>query len=309
MDTVNKERDATSTEQQSYAKEAIKVEIVGLVTNGALFVLKLFAGIFGNSAAMVSDAIHTASDVFADLIAIVGLQLSKQKEDDSHQYGHEKIESIFTIILGVVLLVVGFSVGKPAVIGIIDYINGDFTAIAQPGVIAIIAALISIVSKEVLFQYVIKKSKKLNSPTLKATAWHHRSDSFSSIGALIGVVGARFGIMILDPIASIIICVIVVKIGVEVLISAIKNLIDSSADEDQVNRIHEICNSFPGVDSVIEIKTRQFGHRIYVDAIIGCNEEISFKESHSIAEALHDKLEYEISSVKHVLIHVEPIAI
>ncbi|MCJ7855070.1 cation diffusion facilitator family transporter [Lachnospiraceae bacterium NSJ-143] len=290
-----------------YTREATKVEVIGVTTNLALFIFKLLAGILGKSGAMVSDAIHTASDVFADLIAITGLQLSKKEEDKEHPYGHEKIECIFTVMLGVVLLVVGLSVGRSAVVGIFSYISGNRDSIPQPGVVAVVAAVVSIVSKEVLFQYVIRKSKKLNSPTLKATAWHHRSDSLSSIGAMIGIVGARFGITVLDAVASLIICLIVVKIGIDVLMTSVKNLIDTSADAEDEEKIIEICRSFPGVESVIDLKTRQFGHKIYVEATIGCRNDLDLEGGHAIAEGLHDKLEMEINNIKHVFIHVDPV--
>ncbi|MCI8341900.1 MAG: cation transporter [Firmicutes bacterium] len=304
---MEKDNNVSVASSNDYATEATRVEIIGIVTNLALFVFKLIAGILGKSGAMISDAIHTASDVFADLIAILGLQMSKKEEDSSHPYGHEKIECLFTLVLGVVLLTVGISVGYSAVTGIIDYLSGNAGAIAQPGIIAIVAALVSIGSKEALFQYVIQRSKKLNSPTLKATAWHHRSDSLSSIGALIGIVGARFGITILDSVASLIICIIVVKIGIEVLVASINNLIDASADKEFVKKANEICVGFPGVEELITLKTRQFGHKIYVEATIGCRNDMTLEEGHDVAENLHDKLEAELNNVKHAFIHVDPV--
>ncbi len=304
---MEKDNNVSVASSNDYATEATRVEIIGIITNLALFVFKLIAGILGKSGAMISDAIHTASDVFADLIAILGLQMSKKEEDSSHPYGHEKIECLFTLVLGVVLLTVGISVGYSAVTGIIDYLSGNAGAIAQPGIIAIVAALVSIGSKEALFQYVIQRSKKLNSPTLKATAWHHRSDSLSSIGALIGIVGARFGITILDSVASLIICIIVVKIGIEVLVASINNLIDASADKEFVKKANEICVGFPGVEELITLKTRQFGHKIYVEATIGCRNDMTLEEGHDVAENLHDKLEAELNNVKHAFIHVDPV--
>jgi len=296
-----------SSPSSSYAKEATRVEVIGASTNLLLFVFKLLAGIIGKSGAMISDAIHTASDVFADLIAIAGLQISKKEQDQDHPYGHEKIECLFTALLGMVLLVVGASVGYSAVTGIVAYLSGNPVAIAQPGIIAVVAAVVSIASKELLFYYVIGKSKKLNSPTLKATAWHHRSDSLSSIGALIGIVGARFGITILDAVASLIICAIVVKIGLEVFITSIKNLIDTAASAEEVQQIEGICQNFPGVEQLIDLKTRQFGHRIYVEATIGCRGDLTLKEGHAIAENLHDELERQVDTIKHVFIHVDPL--
>ena len=305
----NSEESQSIEHNEIYAKEATRVEVIGVLTNALLFVFKLFAGIVGKSGAMISDAIHTASDVFADLIAITGLQLSKKKEDKQHPYGHEKIECIFTIILGLVLLFVGGEMGYKAIVGIWGYINGNAAAIPHPGTIAIIAAVVSIVMKEGLFQYVIRKAKKLNSPTLKATAWHHRSDSLSSIGALIGIVGASLGITVMDAVASLIICIIVVKIGLEVLISSVKNLIDTSVEDDVVNEIYEISRNFQGVEEVINIKTRSFGHRFYAEIVIGCRHDLSLNEGHQIAEALHEKLEADFPNVKHVFVHVDPICI
>ncbi len=305
----NEVKAASDDHNSNYAKEAIRVEVIGVTTNLGLFVLKLIAGIVGKSGAMISDAIHTGSDVFADLIAIMGLQLSKKAEDKQHPYGHEKIECIFTIILGLVLLVVGGEVGYKALVGIWAFIQGDVTSIAQPGLIAIVAAVVSIIMKEGLFQYVIRKAKKLNSPTLKATAWHHRSDSLSSIGALIGIVGARFGITVMDAAASLIICVIVIKIGLEVLTTSVKNLIDTSVDDEVVNEIYETSRNFEGVEDVIDIKTRHFGHRFYAEIVIGCKHTLSLEEGHQIAEALHEQLEEDLPNVKHVFVHVDPICI
>jgi len=292
-----------STEE--YAKVATKVEVIGVVTNVLLFIFKIVAGIVGNSGAMVSDAIHTASDVFADFIAIIGLQLSKKPEDKKHPYGYEKVECLFTIILGGVLLYVGWEVGSEAVIGIMGYINGNAAAIERPGMIAIIAAVVSIVSKELLFRYVIGFSKRLNSPTLKATAWHHRSDSLSSIGALLGIVGAFFGITVLDAIASLLICIIVVKIGLEVLVSSIKNLTDAYAGDEVDEEIVHVCDEVGA--KLIESKSRLFGHMVYVEVTIGCDENMTVKESHAIAEAVHEELEHHLSNVKHVTVHVDPI--
>lgn len=302
-------RVAADDHNSNYAKEAIRVEVIGVTTNIILFVFKLFAGIFGKSGAMISDAIHTASDVFADIIAIIGLNLSKKTEDKQHPYGHEKIECIFTIILGLVLLFVGGEVGYKALVGIWGFIQGDASSIAQPGIIAIVAAVVSIVMKEGLFQYVIRKAKKLNSPTLKATAWHHRSDSLSSIGALIGIVGARFGITVMDAAASLIICVIVMKIGVDILITSVKNLIDTSVDDEVVNEIYETTKNFEGVEQVVNIKTRYFGHRFYAEIVIGCRHTLSLEEGHQIAEALHERLEADLPNVKHVFVHVDPVCI
>ena len=303
METVTKN---AAEESELYAREAIRVEGIGITTNLLLFVFKLAAGILGHSGAMISDAIHTASDVFADLIAIIGLQISKKDSDEEHPYGHEKVECIFTCILGIVLLVVGLEVGKSAAEGIYGFLRGEADAIPQPGMIAITAAVVSILSKEALFRYVIQRSKKLNSPTLKATAWHHRSDALSSIGALIGIAGARMGITVLDAIASLIICVIVVKIGVEVLITSVKNLIDTALPKEETDRIREMTAEVDGVQRVVNVKTRMFGHAVYCEVTIACDGNLRLTEAHAIADAVHDTLEANVQNLKHAFVHVDP---
>ena len=226
---------------------------------------------------------HTFSDIFADLIAMLGFQMSKNKEDRKHPYGHERIECLFSTILGFVLLFAGWHIVSDAVPGLIAFFRGEKTAIEQPGVIAIVATVVAIVSKELLYRYVIHFAKKLNSPTLKATAWHHRSDSFSSLGAMIGVVGAYFGLSVLDPIACIIICLILWKIAIGVLIDSIKNLIDTAMPEEEEVEMYEIAMETEGVEKVNDLKTRLFGAKCYIEVTIGCQPDITLREGHAIA--------------------------
>lgn len=300
-------RDMSSRKPDDYARAATRTEAVGIAVNFFLFLFKLAAGIIGRSSAMLSDAIHTASDVFADLIAIIGLQVSNKDSDEEHPYGHEKIECIFTAVLGIVLLGVGYTVGRKAVTGIIAFFSGTPDAVPRPGLIALIAAVVSIAAKELLYRYVLRKAKALQSPTLKATAWHHRSDALSSVGALIGVAGAKFGITVLDAVASAVICILVLKIGIEVLVGAIRNLIDTAAPMEERERIREISESVPGVEKVVNLTTRQFGHRIYAEITIGCDGRMSLEEGHAVAEKVHNELEKEFPNIKHVFVHVDPV--
>lgn len=290
-----------------YTKTAIRCQIIGIITNVLLFGYKLFAGIVGKSQAMVSDALHTASDVVADFIAIVGLSVAKRKEDRRRPYGYEKVECIATLILGLILIYVAYEIGSKAVIGLWDYfVKGVRDAIPIPGRVALIAAFVSIVTKEALYRYVIHYAKTLNSPTLKATAWHHRSDSLSSIGALLGVGGAMLGLAFLDPIASVIICVIVFRVGLSVLRSSLQNLIETAMPYEDELAIYELVMTADGVETVNELKTRMFGPKYYVEITIGCAPSITLDQGHDIAEMVHTMIEAKFPEVKHVSVHVDP---
>ena len=283
-----------------YAKVATKVEVIGVVTNLLLFAFKYIAGIVGNSGAMISDATHTASDVFADIIAIFGIKLSDKKANKKFVYGYEKVETIFNVILGAVLLYSAWHIGHEAVDKIIRWMGG--ATLERPTLLPIIAAVVSIVTKELLFRYVIGWSKKLNSTTLKATAWHHRSDSFSSIGALFGIVGAFFGIAILDAVASLIICLIILKIGVEVFWEAVQALCDVSAGEEYEEEAAEVCGEF-GV-KLMGIKTRKFGHLVFVDVRVGADADMTVKEATILMHKLSAEMKEHMAFVKSANVQV-----
>lgn len=289
-----------------YTRVAMKAEKVGLVTNILLGSFKYAAGVFGHSAAVIADAMHTFSDVFADIIAMIGFQMSKNEEDRKHPYGHEKVECLFSTVLGFVLLYAGYHIVADALPGLIGFFKGEESSIKTPGIIAIVATVTSIVVKELLYRYVIHFAKKLNSPTLRATAWHHRSDSFSSIGALVGVVGAFFGLSVLDPIACVIICLILWKIALGILADSIKNLIDTAMPEDEEVEMYEIAMDIEGVEKVHNLKTRLFGAKCYIDVTIGCKPDITLREGHAIADKVHDALEKAYPNAKHVFVHVDP---
>ena len=211
---------------------------------------KIASGIIARSGAMVADGIHTLSDVVTTVAVMIGMKLSTKPDDSDHPYGHEKIEAVVSKLLAILLAITAIGIGYS---GIKNIIHSDFT---RPGMLALVAAVISIAVKEWMYHYTVRAAKKIDSPSLKADAWHHRSDAFSSIGTLIGIGGAIAGIEILDPIASIAVCVMIIRVSVEIYIQAYNQLIDKSADPEEVDKIKEIISGVKGVCCIDDIKTR-----------------------------------------------------
>ena len=206
-----------------------RISQVGIAGNVALSAFKLFAGIAGDSGAMVSDAVHSLSDVFATFIAFLGVRMSKKEADKEHPYGHERLECVASLLLGAILLITGLGIGKA---GLKKVLTGNYEALAIPGMIALIAAIVSIISKEAMFWYTRHYAKVLGSPAFMADAWHHRSDAFSSIGSLIGIAGAMLGYPVMDSIASVVICLFILKVSYDILKDAIAKMMDTSCGED-----------------------------------------------------------------------------
>lgn len=282
---------------------AVKISVVSGVGNIVLAAFKLFAGIFGRSAAMVSDAIHSLSDVFSSMVVIAGVKIAAKDSDHDHQYGHERIECIAAIILSVVLCAVGLGIGYS---GVKTVLYGNYDSIETPGLIALIAAVISIVSKEAMFWYTRNGAKKINSSALMAEAWHHRSDVLSSVGSFAGILGARLGFQVLDPIASLIICVMILKVTVDIFMEAVGKLTDKSCDDETVEKMEEIVMKQEGVLAVDDIKTRIFGAKIYTDVEIAADGNLSLYDAHGIAERVHNEIEKNFPDVKHCMVHVNP---
>ncbi|HLR34947.1 MAG TPA: cation diffusion facilitator family transporter [Tissierellales bacterium] len=278
-----------------------KTSLISVIINIILCIFKLAAGILGNSKAMIADGIHTLSDVLATFVVYLGLRISYKEADENHPYGHEKYEPVFTKIVSVILVITGFLIGYESIISLT---KGN---IKMPGKIALIAALISIVVKEGMYWYTIKIAKKIKSISLEADAWHHRSDAFSSLGTFAGILGARMGLVILDPIAGIIVSILILKVGVEFYMKAIKQLVDEAADEDTIEKIKELTHSLEGVKGIKTLKTRVFGNRLYVDIDVLVDGTLSVEEGHDIAENIHDSIESNIEDVKHCMVHIEPI--
>ena len=284
-------------------KIALRVSITTIVCNVFLAIIKFIAGIFSNSGAMISDGVHTLSDVITTLIAMVGVYIGNKKEDEDHRYGHERMECIASLLLAFILFITGIEIG---VEGIKIIIANDYDSLKTPGLFALIVAIISIVVKEIMFQYTIRCSKKINSDALKADAWHHRSDALSSVGALIGISLARIGYKVFDPIASIIIAILICKVAIEIFSEASNKLVDKSCDEEKLKEIEKVVLSQKGVLGIDDIKTRIFGSKIYVDIEIAADGNKTLNETHKIAEKVHDKVEKNFDEIKHIMIHVNP---
>lgn len=271
-----------------------------IIVNVILAGFKIIAGFIGKSSAMIADGFHTLSDILTTFVVLLGLKVSSKEADDTHPYGHEKYESVFAKILSILLLLTGLYIGYEAFKLLI---SGN---VLKPKSIALVAAIISIAVKEGMFWYTIKVAKKIKSISMEADAWHHRSDAFSSIGTFVGILGAQFGLTFLDPIAGIVVAFFIIKVGVDLYIKSVKELVDESADEIIVKQIEELTHSIDLVKGIKNLKTRIFGNKVYVDLEIYVDSLISVKEGHDIAERVHDKLEKEIEEIKHAMVHIEP---
>lgn len=290
-------------EKTDFQKVANKVSLVTIIGNIVLSVMKLIAGIVAHSSAMISDAIHSASDVFSTFVVMIGIKLSSKSADKEHPYGHERLECVAAIVLSIVLLITGLGIGSDALKAIMQK---DYSNLQIPGILALIAAIVSIVAKEGMYWYTRHYAKKIDSSALMADAWHHRSDAFSSIGALIGIAGARMGFPIMDSVASLIIFVFIVKAAYDIFKDAMDKMVDHSCDEDTENEIRECVRENPDVAGIDLLQTRIFGNKIYVDMEIALDGSMSLAQAHKIAEAVHDSIERNFPKVKHIMVHVNP---
>lgn len=285
------------------AKIAYRVSFVTIVGNVVLAVFKLLAGIIAASSAMVSDAVHSFSDVFSTIIVIIGVKISSRESDASHRYGHERMECMASMGLAAVLFATSLGIGYS---GLTKIISSDYSGLATPGLLALIAAIVSIVVKELMYHYTMHAAKKINSSSLKADAWHHRSDALSSVASLIGIGGAMMGVKILDPIVSIIICLVIVKAAFDILKESIDKLVDKSCDEETIKKMEETVMKIDGVLDLDDIKTRLFSNKIFVDIEICADGDLTLWDAHEIAENVHDKIEEDFKDVKHCMVHVNP---
>lgn len=290
-------------EQKEFQKQATKVSMVSIVGNLLLSFLKFLAGIVASSGAMISDAVHSMSDVFSSIIVIIGVRAASKESDKEHPYGHDRIECVASIVLATILMMTGIAIGYSAVLKIT---SGNYENIKVPGMLALIAALVSIVVKESMFWYTRFYAKKFDSGALMADAWHHRSDALSSIGALIGIAFARLGYPVMEPIASLIICLFIGKAAYDIFKDAIDKMVDKSCDSELEEAIRELVFKQEGVISIDMLHTRLFGNKIYVDLEISVDGLITLKEAHNIAENVHDILESTFTKIKHIMVHVNP---
>lgn len=286
-----------------FEKTAVKVSMVSIVGNIILSIGKLLAGIIANSGAMVSDAVHSASDVFSSIIVIIGVKLAAKNSDKEHPYGHERMECVAAIVLAVVLLVTGLFIGENTLNTII---SGKIGEIKMPGVLALAAAAVSILVKEGMFWYTRYYAKKLDSGAVMADAWHHRSDALSSVGALIGIAGARMGYPVLEPVASLVIVAFILKASFDIFKDAIDKMVDHSCDDETEKELRGCAESIEGVNGVDLLRTRIFGNKMYVDIEIRVDGQKTLIEGHEIAEHVHAEIEKAFPKVKHIMVHVNP---
>lgn len=285
-------------------KLVMQISVSSIAVNLILSILKAVAGVAAHSSAMISDAVHSASDVFSTFIVIFGYNASRKKCDAEHPYGHDRMECVAAIILASLLLIVGLEIGMGGVHKIFAGTEGNLD---MPGSVALWAAVISIVVKEGMFWFTRWGAKKVRSDVLMADAWHHRSDALSSVGSFIGIFGARLGFPILDPIASLVICFFILKAAVDVFRDALRKMVDHSCDEEMISRLKQSILEENGVEGLDMIRTRLFGAKSYVDIEIAVNGGLSLTNAHYIAENVHDKVEREFPEVKHCMIHVNPV--
>ena len=282
---------------------ATRVSLVSIVGNSLLSLLKLLAGIFAHSGAMISDAVHSASDVFSSIIVIVGVRLAAKEADREHPYGHERFEPVSAIVLAAVLLATGLLIGYRAVESIAA---GSAERLETPGRLALAAAVLSIVCKEGMFWYTRAHARRIDSGALMAEAWHHRSDALSSLGALVGIAGARLGHPVLDPLASLVICAFIAKAALDIFRDALEKMVDHACSVETEQAIRACAEEQEGVLGVDLLQTRQFGSRAYVDLEIAADGSQTLHEAHEIAQRVHDRVEEAFPDVKHIMVHVNP---
>ncbi len=280
-----------------------KVSFITIIQNIVLSLFKFIAGIVANSSAMMSDAVHSASDVFSTIVVIIGVKLSSKDSDKEHPYGHERLECMAAIILAMVLFVTGLGIGAEAFQNILQ---GDYANLEKPGMLAVVAAVVSITVKEAMFWYTRHYAKKVDSSALMADAWHHRSDAFSSIGALVGISGAMLGFPIMDSIASLVIFLFIAKAAYDIFKDAMDKMVDHSCDEETENQMRECVMAHEEVQGIDLLQTRIFGNKIYVDVEIQVDGTYTLQKAHEIAEEVHENIEKNFPKVKHIMVHVNP---
>lgn len=282
-----------------------RISLAGIIGNIILSAFKLFAGIAGRSNAMISDAVHSLSDILATFTAFLGVSFSKKAADKAHPYGHERFECVASLILGLILLTTGIEIGKN---GIHTIVSRQYEQLAVPGIIALIAAVVSILVKEAMYRYTMHYARLLDSPAFMADAWHHRSDAFSSVGSLIGISGAMLGFPILDSAASVVICLFILKIACDILKDALNKMLDTSCGDPFEKELRDYIALESGVICIDVLHSRMFGNKVYIDLEIEVDGGLTLRDAHAVAERVHNNVERDFPNIKHIMIHVNPAA-
>lgn len=300
---MKKETGTIQVAETEFTRVANRVAFVTIFENVLLALGKLIAGLIGHSSAMISDAVHSASDVFSTIVVLIGVKLSTKESDKEHPYGHERLECVAAIVLAVVLLLTGLGIGYDAIKNIL---GGNYKELTAPTVLALVAAIISIVAKEAMYWYTRYYAKRIDSSALMADAWHHRSDALSSVGALIGIGGAMLGYPVMDSIASLVIFFFIAKAAYDIFKDAIDKMVDHACDEETEKAIYDAVLEQEEVLGIDMLQTRIFGNKIYVDLEIQLDENYTLKKAHDIAEEVHEHIEQNFPKVKHIMVHVNP---
>lgn len=290
-------------------KEIYKVTLVGSVVNAVLIILKFLAGFLGRSSAMVADAVHSLSDFVTDVIVLVFVHIAGRPKDKSHDYGHGKYETFATMIIGIILILAGIALMINGIELIIKSLQGH--ELPKPTYLALIIALVSILSKEILYRYTMRAGIKLNSQAVRANAWHHRSDAISSLGTLVGVAGAMFlgnRWRILDPMAAVVVSLFIIKSGYDIMKPAVGDLLEHSLPEDEENKIREIVKGVEGIYNVVNLRTRRVGNTVVIDLSAKMDGRMTLCEAHDkVSEAEH-QLRHAFGQDTIISIHMEPVS-
>ncbi|NLY43414.1 MAG: cation transporter [Clostridiaceae bacterium] len=278
-----------------------RISKITILANVFLTLIKAVIGIIAHSSAMIADSIHTLSDVATTIAVMIGLRMSKKDEDADHPYGHEKIEPIVSSILASILFITALAIGYAGIKAILS------KQISTPEPLAIYGAILSIAVKEWMYRYTVKGAKAIESTALLADAWHHRSDAFSSIGALLGITGAIMGYPILDPLAALIISILIAKVSIDIYSQAIRQLIDYAGDAEMIESIRQDILKTEGVIQIDNLKTRVHANKMYVDVELSVDSNMSLTDAHAIAEHVHNIIETNQKNVKHCMVHVNPL--
>ena len=297
------------TNKQETREQAIyKVTWIGFFVNVLLSVGKLIAGFVGRSGAMIADGVHSVSDFATDIVVLLFVRISAKPKDEDHDYGHGKYETLATVIIGVALAAVAIGILIDSVERIAQVLRGE--SIARPGIVALVAAAVSIVAKEALYWYTMLTAKRVDSPALKANAWHHRSDAFSSIGTLIGIGGAYFlseQWRVLDPIAAIVVGALIIKVAYDLVMPGLNELLERSLPKEQEDEIVALVLADKRLSDVHNLKTRRIGAGIAVELHVRVRGDMTVNESHAITRNIEQLLRQQYGDRTQVIIHIEPL--
>lgn len=289
-------------------KSIFRITWIGSIVNFLLLIFKFVAGFLGHSSALIADAVHSLSDFVTDIIVIVFVKISGKPEDEDHKYGHGKYETLATALIGLALFAVGVGLLAGGVTKVVEVIKGAI--LPAPSIVALIAAAVSIVSKEILYRYTVRVGKNLNSQAVIANAWHHRSDAFSSVGTLVGIGGAIFlgeKWRVLDPIAAIVVSAFILKVAIDLIKPCVDELLERSLPFETERQILAIITSFPEISSPHHLRTRRIGNNYAIEVHIRMDGQTTLEDAHTVATNIERRLKAEFGPETHIGIHMEPL--